>query len=334
MSVLYVTSDRPGVGKTAFCATLAAETQRRGKHAAVFKPLRATEGTGPDPDAEVYRALLGQPEAKWPFRQRKSGLTPTLLKDIDEAFEEVKNGTDLVIVEGLSDIPPKVSKQLVNMLGARVVVLAGYSPGLDASQLMRWRLVFGDSLLGTVINGHTRYRGRDVEMRLLPSVRSAGFAVLGAVPEDRRLLGVSVGQLASHLDGRFAVGEGAAEGLIEHFMVGGLGLDWGGGYFGLRGDKAVIVRGDRPDIQMAALPTPTTCMVLTGGIEPIEYVSYEAEQENVAVMVVQSDTLSTMAMLATLPNKTRFDHPAKLDRFGELLREHVDLNAIYDGLGL
>ena len=55
-------------------------------------------------------------------------------------------------------------------------------------------------------------------------------------------------------------------------------------------NKAVIVRGDRPDLQMAALNTSTACIVLTKGVEPIEYVRYEAEQEEVSLIVVETDT--------------------------------------------
>ena len=119
---------------------------------------------------------------------------------------------------------------------------------------------------------------------------------------------------------------------MVNFMVGGMGMDSGEAYFGLRDNKAVIVRGDRPDIQMAALATPTTCMVLTHGIEPIEYVAYEAELEDVPVMVVESDTLSTMAALNTPAGSMWFDHPAKVERFTALLKQHVDVSTIYDGL--
>ena len=112
-------------------------------------------------------------------------------------------------------------------------------------------------------------------------------------------------------------------------------MDNGVAYFGLRDNKAVIVRGDRPDIQMAALQTPTTCMLLTGGIEPIEYVLNEAELEQVPAMLVESGTLDTMSSLSDATRDApRFDHPAKAERFAELVAGHVDLAPIYAGLGL
>ena len=334
MAVLYVASDQPGAGKTSICAALTAELQRRDKQAAVFKPLHSADQSGPDPDAAIFHRLLGQPEADWPFAPRKSGLTPKLLSDIKGAFEKAAAGQDLLLVEGASDIQDGVAKELVDVMDAKVLVVATYQPDLEASELTRWKDLFGERLHGFVINGLTRHQGTDARARLLPSMSAEGLHSFGVVPEDRRMLAVTVGQLASHLEGRFIIGEESTDNLVEHFLVGGLGMDNGVAYFGLRENKAAIVRGDRPDIQMAALQTPTACMLLTQGIEPIEYIRYEAELEEVPVIVVQPDTLSTMASLNTVLDDGRLDHPAKLERFTELLREHVDLDGIFAGLGL
>jgi BioD-like phosphotransacetylase family protein len=148
------------------------------------------------------------------------------------------------------------------------------------------------------------------------------------------LLAVTVGDVVSHLDGRFVAGKDFTDGLVEHFMVGGLGRDPGDLYFRTRENKAVIIRGDRPDIQMSALTTPTKCILLTKGIKPIEYVKYEAEREEVPLVVVEPDTLTTMDLLNTLQDGAQFDHPAKVERLGQLLTEHLDLPAVYAGLGL
>ena len=128
--------------------------------------------------------------------------------------------------------------------------------------------------------------------------------------------------------------EDADQALVEHVMVGGLGLDAGTLYFALHRNKAVVVRGDRPDVQMAALATPTACMVLTMGIDPIEYVLNEAELEEVPLMVVAPNTMETMDALATLQEGARFDHPAKLERMAEMVRRRVDVEAIERGMGM
>ncbi len=105
-------------------------------------------------------------------------------------------------------------------------------------------------------------------------------------------------------------------------------------WFGQYSDNAAIVRGDRPDIQMSALRANISCLVLTNGVDPIEYVMYEAGQEEVPVMVVQADTIATMDAMNNLMERALFDHPLKLERFVGLVEERVDLAQITAALGL
>jgi len=335
MSVLYVASDSEGAGKTAVCATLAHMLRALDRKVAVFKPVAAADLMGrSDPDTKVYADLLGQQADGWPAELPEGGLSEGLLKEISAAFARVSGEADVLVVEASCALTIEESARVAEELDARTLVVGTFHRDLSASQMAPWTEHFGDRLLGVLINGLTRYLGTETNSRMLPSMNAAGLASFGVIPEDRRLLGVSVTELAKHLDGRFIVREEHTDALVEHIMVGGMGMDPGELYFGLRESKAVIVRGDRPDIQMPALNTNMSCMVLTGGFEPIEYVKYEAEQEEVAVMVVQTDTLTTMAAVNTLSERARFDHPLKLSRFSEMLEEHANLPALFDGLGL
>ena len=333
MTVLYVASDQRGAGKTALCTALTHELNRRGVRAAAFKPLMSDSRPTGDPDSSIFQRLLDQPESELSLSPPAGKLPAKLLKDIKGAAEKMLQGRDVLLVEESSKVSKEASKELVEALEAKVIVVVKYQPGLNGSSLVRWRRLFGERLLGFVVNGLTCYMGTDAMTGLLPSMNMEGLVSWGVIPEDRSLLAVTVGQVASHLEGRFIVGEEATDAPVEHFMVGGLGLDSGVLYFSLRENKAVIVRGDRPDIQMAALQTPTACMVHTKGIEPIEYVLYEAELQEVPIILVQSDTLSTMASLDTVQDSARFDHPLKLERLTELLRKHLNISGICEGLG-
>ena len=342
MNVLYVISDQEGAGKTALCATLAHKLMRMGRRVAVFKPLaRAGSRAKDDPDAAAYAKLLpdlglsgDRTRDGWPLDLPKSGLTRKLLKGMEATLGRLSDDRDVALGEGSCALSPEAWGQVAEALDAKALVVARYRHDLTASDLAPWRDGLGQRLLGFVINGLTRYQRTNARAKLLPSMEAEGLASFGVIPEDRRLLGVSVAQLAQHLEGRFLVCEEKADALVEHLMVGGLSMDPGDLYFGLRRDKAAIIRGDRPDLQMATLSTPTACMVLTGGIEPIEYVRYEAEQEEVPIVVVEANTLDTMKALDTLIEQARFDHPLKLSRFSELVDEHLDLPALLRGLGL
>jgi len=335
MAVLYVASEDEGAGKTALCATLARLVADQGRRAAVFKPLSG-EGLAQDsdPDVAVYEKLLGQAAEGWPLAASDRRLDADFLGRIESVLADVSAGADVVIIEGSSALSRERTERLARALGASVVLVARYEHDLSAGGLSGWKQQMGELLAGVLINGLTVHMGHEARTHLMPAVESEGLTSFGLVPEDRRLLGVSVRQLADHLGGRFIVCEEKADALVEHVMVGGMGMDPGEYYFIERENKAVISRGDRPDIHMSALATPTACLVLTKGIEPIEYVKYEAEQEEVSVMVVETDTLETMGAVDSLIDRARFDHPLKLERYGELLKQHGDLPGLLGLLGI
>lgn len=332
-TVLYITSDRPGIGKTALCVTLARRMLDHGTKAVAFKPV-AVLSNGVVTDTDAYEKLVGRAAGDWPLDLPSEGLSDSLVKQISATVEKMGYGAEVVIVEGSSDLSHEDAVRLVEALDAVVLSVIGYRRDLSTEELVPWRQRHGARLIGFVINGLTKYLGSEMREGLLPELESRSLPVLGVIPEDRRLLGVSVAQLAEHLKGTFVADIEDIDGLVEYAMVGGMGMDPGAVHFGLRENKAVIVRGDRPDVQMAALAASSACLVLTKGIPPIEYVQYEAEQEKVPVMTVPTDTLVTMDAVAGLIDRARFDHQLKEDRFQQLLEQHVDLAVLYDRLGL
>jgi len=342
MSVVYVASDRERVGKTAVCVTLAHHLSQEGKKVALFKPFHLqTQAGETDTDGQILRQAANvhvAEAAQWPIAvSQDANLEDLPVEQALGAFREATAGADISIVEGLSGLADPLgpaSHRLAEELDAVAIVVIGYAPDLTVEKVLMAKQLFGERLAGVIINGVTRYKLREVKAKLAPMIENAGVKVLAAIPEDRRLLGVSVGQLAQHLNAKFLSGEEKKDNFVEHFLIGGLILDSGVLYFERFSNKAVIVRGDRPDIQMAALGTPTSCILLTGGQPPIQYVSYEAGEEEVPLVQVESDTLSTVAALESLQGKALFDHPLKEEQFRELMSQHGDQEALYRSLGI
>ncbi len=331
MSVIYVASDREGAGKTALCASLADRLRKSERSAVAWKPVTRSID---DRDGKTFETLLVQPAFGEPTQLDDGALSAQKLDEIKTRAAEVGRDTDVLLVEGAVGLDPATARQLIDALDAKVIVVVPYGPDLEPSHVEHWRELADGRLAGFVINGLTRYRSSDVEDRLAPALATVGLPCFGAIPEERRLLALTVGQVADLLDGRFLACEDRVDSLVEHFMVGGWMLDPAELVFGLRENKAVIARGDRPDIQMAALETPTACIVLTEGIAPIEYVQYEAEQTQVPLIVTDADTLTAMETLDGAVERARFDHPAKLQRFGELVDRHLDLSALFAAGGV
>ena len=333
MAILYVTSRQAGSGKTAICAVLARDLARRGKRAAAIKPLSGEDDSPGAADNADYASLLSQATLAESFALPAGEPDAGVLERAAEACRGAAEGQDLLLVEGSAELSDSAAARLIESLDARVLAVERYDPGLSGTDLDGLRSRHGERLAGVVVNGLTRYQASRADAELASS-GSASSTLFGIVPEDRRLLGVTVDRLVEHLDGRFVVAEGRRDALVEHVLVGGMGLDSGELYFGTRDSKVVIVRGDRPDVQMSALTTPTLCLVLTGGIDPIEYVLYEAELEEVPVAVVPAETLDAMSALDGLSARARFDHTAKLERLSELVTGRVDVDAVYGAVGL
>lgn len=321
MSILYVVSDKQGAGKTALCAALAQLLRAHGKRATAFKPV--SDGAHDD-DPALYQTLLAT-DAPAPC-------DADALPQIANAAASLAAQNDIVIAEASSSLAPDQSRRIADALDARVIALATFAPDLTPAAVLDLGAPYADRLAGYVVNNLTLYMQTHAQTHLIPGIAASGAPLLALLPEDRRLLGVSVAQLADRLSGEFILDldEGDPDDLVEYLMVGGMSLDPGETYFATRDNRAAIVRGDRPDLQMSALGAPgnTACLIATGGIQPIEYVRYEAEQEETPIIIVQTDTLDTMDALNALIDSSRFDHPLKLERFTSLLTQHLDLETL------
>ena len=334
MSILYVVSDRPGAGKTALCMGLARLLRAQSKSVATIKPISNGED---DIDATMYAELLGSDTKGWPTAAAED-ISGGNLDEVSALINGLASENDIVIVESSNGLAATPGRIICDNVDAKVLVVAGYDASLSHGAVLATGTPYGRRVIGYIVNGVTQYKGADARANLVPPIAAQasmrGARVLGLIPEDRCLLGVSVSQIAEHLSGEFISEEVEEDALVEYLMVGGMSLDPGEYYYGIHENRAAIVRGDRPDLQMSALSAPgfTACLVATGGITPIEYVRYEAEQEETPIILVQSDTLDTMARLDSLLDSSSFSHPDKLRRCVELLEEHVDIEGLLHAL--
>lgn len=326
MSILIVASDRDGVGKTAAVLGLAELSRRRGEDAVAVEQF----ASGAD-DADLIATLIAADPAL-------DGLSPFFpagepppsaddWRDFARSLGEAADGADAFI-----ELPSSFGVQGVavaaDALDARVLALAGFRRELDGADFAGWRDALGDRLAGVLVNGVTRYLGSEARERIAPSFAAAGVHCVGMIPEDRLMLSATVEDVRAALGGRYVVEDGDIHKPLERFQVGVMSLDPGQLRFGLYENNAVVVRGDRPDIQMSALDSSIACMILTCGIAPIEYILYEAREEETPVMVVETDTLATMDALNGATARATAAAPLKAARFADLLESRADLDAL------
>ena len=266
MSVLLVTSDLPGAGKTSVALALAASAEKMGRKALVYKPFSKYEI---DEDSRMFARLANPGLERWP----QPVADPTKFGQLDAllgSFASIGSTDEtLTILELESSHGEEWVGRVAERLNAQTLIVTQARRGLRAAGLSEWSEALGERLIGVLVNGVTRYMGTEATDSIAPSFDEAGIELIGMIPEDRALLSFTVDQIRSGLGGRYAVDEGDIDSPIEQFQVGCMSLDSGELRFGLYDKNAVVVRGDRPDIQMSALNASVSCLVLTGGIDPI-----------------------------------------------------------------
>jgi BioD-like phosphotransacetylase family protein len=219
-------------------------------------------------------------------------------------------------------------------LGARVIILLHYSSTLDISKILQICKKLGQLLLGVIINFVPKPKIETVKQELTTLFSEAGIKVLGVLPEVRSLLGVSIDELTKILDGEVLTCPETIDDMVENIMLGAMTIDSGVEYFARKIDKAAVIRGERPDMQLAALETSTRCLIITNNVKPLPAVVSQAEEKHVPIILVKQDTNATIAGIEEVLAKASFRSPQKLNMFGEVLDRYFDFEALNSGLGL
>ncbi|MBK15908.1 MAG: hypothetical protein CL770_04380 [Chloroflexi bacterium] len=328
MSVLYVQSTQKGSGKTAFCTSLAKLLNDQSKKSIVVKVNSDADEF--DIDTSSFNLLLGQKTIKLPDLNNSKDY----IKELSSAIKKLEKDYDVVIVEGSYHLDIKDATQLWNNLSAKIILIHGYELDYKIENYSKEYKNVGENLIGVLINKLPRYQVSTAGDSIVPSFESIGINCIGVVPENRKLVGISLDQLVSHIGGKYIIGEDFDKSPIESIVIGGTGLDSGEVTFSKRSNQAIVIRSDRPDIQMAALRNEISCLLVTDGLNIIEYVYYEAENQNVPIIGVEKSTIEIMETLSNVSEISKFDTNEKLDFSKTFFSENIDLDLICQQIGI
>jgi len=337
---LYVTSLKEGSGKTAVCAGLVKHLLGDGKKVGFFKPIVTDVKIPPteaiDSDAVFMKRVFALKEPisdLCPVISEHSALTDR----IREAYAVVSSGKDVVIVEGVWRQRPagksnEAPYEIAAALNAKALVIQPYSK--EWPKATNSYKDFGQSLLGIVLNKVPKSRLEQVRSEALAQLDKAGINILGVLPEDRVLLALTIGELAEGIHGEILRGTEQSGELVENLMLGAMAVDPGPDYFGRKNNKAVVVRSERPDMQMAAMQTSTRCIVLSGDTPLKPVVLNRAEEKNVPIISVKDDVTTIVSNIENALDRTKFNHENKLPKLAEIMEQYFSFPTLYKGLGL
>ena len=176
-SVLYVTSDCIGAGKTALCTSIAHKLISLGKTVSIFKPLSTETDNGPG-EQSTYGNLMGPAPSEWPMILPDNGIEPGIIEKICNIGDQIKGSNDILIVEGLPTISLEDNNRIIEALDANLLAVVEYKPELSSSILAEWSKITKERFLGIVINKMTIYASTDLNNRVLNDLPKQEIPIL------------------------------------------------------------------------------------------------------------------------------------------------------------
>jgi BioD-like phosphotransacetylase family protein len=356
MKSLYVTSVDRHSGKTATCLALGKRFQTDGYNVGYLKPLSLqpwlTEGKMADEDAAFVKEVLGLAAEPWELspvvvtpeflhKHLSNQEETNLIEIVQEACERIAcDDQDVLLLEGGGSLREGYvvglpTPEVARTFGSDALVLVKYRDEvrvLDDTLAAQSRL--GDLLCGIIINRVPEDALSFVTGTVVPYLEKRGIAVLGVLPELRGLTAITAAELVEALKARLLTEYYNPEALVETLTVGAMTAEAALSRFRTQTNKAVITGGDRTDIQLAALETSTTCLILTGNLQPSPLIVKQADEFGVSVLLVHTNTIETIEAIERIFGKTRLGQKEKLQQFETLVAEHVDLVRLYQSLEL
>lgn len=176
----------------------------------------------------------------------------------------------------------------------------------------------GSNLAGVILNRVPLKRAAKARA----TAESLGLKVLAVIPEDKLLASPTLRDIISALEAEVSFLNGSESRVIERPVIASISADPGQGYFVHVNPSAVIVRSDKPDLQLSALNAGATCLIITGAYPILSYVLDRAEADEIPMLRTQQDTVQTVETIEGLFAAAPFSGgEAKLQRIAELLTD-------------
>jgi BioD-like phosphotransacetylase family protein len=353
MRTIIVGSTKPFAGKTGICVALLGELRERGIDAGYFKPY----GTMPyrdgdvltDRDAYYINSTLPKPapmasvcaivRSERFVEEVLLGREPTPSDRVADAFASVSVGHDVMVVEGPSDVFQGMTAgvhlcAVADLLDGRVL-LVDHPEHLELPDAVLGAAdCLGARLGGVVLNRIHESRSAEIADRVVPFYRGRNIPYFGMIEDDPTLGSITVAELVDELGGTVLCAEDRLDQPVESFMIGAMGQEKALRFFRRKARKAVITGGDRADVQLAALETSTSAVVLTGNMPPSSLVLARADQLGVPMVLVDMDTLTAVERLEGIMGQVRLHGPGKADRIREMFVAGVAVDDLLKAFGL
>jgi len=352
MAGIYVGSTSGFSGKNMVVMGLGLKLQKDGLSVGYMKPVGAMpkeiDGKLWDEDAYHVQKLLKleqPPDVLTPvlvtqdFKvQAFNGKCGDLLGGVETAYKAVSADKDVTIVAGSGSMYSGKycnvdAIGVIKKLGIKAVVIDRWAQELKYDYLMVMKETLGDALLGVILNDIPAGVMDEVETMISPCLEHNGVKVLGIIPKDPLMGAITVGDLAERLGGKVISAHNKADKVVENFLIGTMQVENFMTHFRKNKNSAVIVGGDRSDVQLVALEGNCPCLVLTGNLYPNDIILTRSEVLEVPVVIVRDDTYTVAKKMESILSRHKLRDVVKIRQGAQLVSSSIDYEFIKKEMG-
>ncbi|MGK7934013.1 MAG: phosphotransacetylase family protein [Microcystaceae cyanobacterium] len=337
-------------GKSGIILGLAAQLSQKG-HKIAYSKLLGTcldeaQIAENDQDVQCVQTSLGlgDDQVRWPLVLLTDDSLEKRLKGEDNTDYCAALSTylqdlagDIILIEGPSSLTEGSlfdlsMQQVAQTLGTPVLLVARYTSPQMIDSVLKAKRVLGDHLLGIVINDVPIEGKERLKQLIVPFLEGVGIEIFGILPQNELLHSISVREIARQLKGEVVCRPDRLDLMVGTLSIGAMNVNSALEYFRKGENKAVVTGGDRTDLQLAALETSTSCLILTGHMPPQALIISRAEDLEIPILSVDYDTLKTVEIIDQAFGKVRLHEPIKVECIQDLIAKNFDSDRLLSQL--
>lgn len=357
---IYITATRPGDGKTIVTLGLTSAFRKRTEAIGFIKPLgkRRSAAVPVDPDIPLIEeachvdcdvADMNPVTVHTGFVEDflKSSHQEELIRQVQESFQRVATGKELVVIEGTGhaargSIFGLSNAYVASTLKSKVLLVTSGGLGPELDQVNLNLSVFrshGVEVLGVVLNRVGPEEADLIESIGKKALEERGIRVLGVIPFRQMLETPTMGEVLQATEAEVVGGEQELDNRVGRVILGvpnpqRLLRE-------IVPHSVVITSSDRSDVILATLSYRLLAeteaariagLVLCGESYPEEEILKLVRRSHVPVLLVRKDAYTTASIIRDLRGTIGPKDRAKIELVEDLVARHVDTDAIYDAL--
>ncbi|MDR1241846.1 MAG: AAA family ATPase [Deltaproteobacteria bacterium] len=351
---LYIGSTVPYAGKTTLNVGIGLRLQKEGLNLAFMKPVGQIpferDGQNGDEDAAYVQSVLNldnpldlitpiliTQDFKVKAFNGQVDKKEILLEKIKKAIQKISPDKDLLLIGGTGSMFSNRycgmdAITLINELDFKAVIIDRINHEINYDTLIMLKDSLGDRLIGVVLNAVPHSFMGEAENIFVPFLERNKIKVLGMLPQDPIMSAIRIDVLAECLGGRIVAAQRNSGRMVESFLIGTMQVDNFMTYFRRAAKQAVIVGGDRADVQLVAIEGDCSCLILTGNLYPNDIILSRAETLNIPVIIVRDDTYTVAKHMERILSRYKLRDAIKVRRAALMVSGQLDFQAMRQAL--